>query len=329
MKLISAMLASVTVFSTLPAIRGDDVAPQNANPVLTRAVVVKQAVETRQREYVTARDALFNVLDGAVAQIPAAPTDFTAERAALASFREIIRSLREEGERVQAAQSQFLETAHSYHRELPAAAEVFDQIAVQFTQYQREEPYEDHRRDYAHSVVIFQQLAVRCRAGIQELEPEIARVTANVPYLERSLVFLTRMDQALETVPEFQAGAEYDRLLAQLKNYVTGYERMRTSLRGFHDQLSPSPSTTPPATPTANDKVVLLPAQSGLNGEAHWTYPAVETPPTHFLVRRGKAQIGVIEIHPASASDRHRAAFMASYKGLPISTGDVVADPRQ
>lgn len=329
MKLMSAMLAGVTAFSTLPAMRGEDVTSQNENPLLTRAVVVKQAVETRQREYVTARDALFKVLDGAVAHIPAAPTDFTAERAALGNFREIIHSLREEGERVQAAQSQFLETAHNYHRELPAAADVFDQIATQFTEYQREEPYEDHRRDYTHSAVIFQQLAVRCRAGIQELEPEIARVTVNVPYLERSLLFLTRMDQALETVPEFQAGAEYDRLLAQLKNYVTGYERMRTSLRGFHDQLNPSPSASPPATTVANDKVVLLPAQPGLNGEARWTYPAVEMPPSHFLVRRGGSQIGIIEIHPASASDRYRAAYLASYKGLPISTGDVVSDPRR
>ncbi len=329
MKFIRSLLAIASaLYASVTAI-GDDVSQQHKNAFLTRAATIKQAIETRQQQYVTARDELFSVIDAAVAQIPPAPTDFAAERAALAGFRQIISSLREEGEQVQAAQSRFLEAAHSYHRELPAAAEVFEQISAQFAKYQSEEPYEDHRRDYEYSAAIFGQLAVRCRAGVTELEPEMARVTANVPYLERSLVFLTRLDQALETIPEFQAGAEYDRLLSQLKNYVSGYERMRASLRGFHDQLIPSQRPATPATEVARDNVVLLPAQPGRNPEMRWPLPTPANPWGQYVVKRGQERIGRVEVRRAQGLDSRRSDYLASYVGGRVTHGDVLVDPRR
>ncbi len=245
---MSATRATTVIVATLSislAAYGQDQGASTDAQVLSNANAMKAKVQERQTAYLSARDRLFVVMDAAIERIPETPTDLSAEREAIAGLREVVAQLRLLGEVAIDAHARYLEAANGYQAELPRAADAFERMSEQFRKYQAEEPYQDHKADYAQVAGIFQQLAVRCRSGQQKLQPEIRQVAANLPYMERSVLFLKRLDEALQTIPDFQSGAEYDRLVMQLKNYVATYERMRSSLRQFNQRLTPTSPSRP------------------------------------------------------------------------------------
>lgn len=73
----------------------------------------------------------------------------------------------------------------------------------------------------------------------------------------------------------------------------------------------------------------LLPAQPGRNPEMRWPLPAPANPWGQYVVQRGTERIGRVDVRRAHGVDSHRAAYLASYVGGPVTAGDVLVDPRR
>ncbi len=249
--LVSIPLCWLVLVSWLAAgpVVATSVSPSVDAPSLTvqeEAQAFRTAIEAAEKDLSQKLEATFATVEESIRAIEPKVDHVRAEGRVLNDLRALVRELRLQGDSVFKSQQAFVGSASSFAEKLSAGPAHFRQVAAEFEGFAADETYSELAADYRHVASSFGALADRCEQQLRRVNPAIEEYRVNLVYIERSLLFLARFEQALESVPDL---AEFERLegsLAELARYVRGFERLQGSLRAFDERLH-APAGAPSA----------------------------------------------------------------------------------
>lgn len=221
------------------------VEPTNLDPLTIQeaAEAYTKGLEAAEAELSKDLQATFSALEESIRQVGPKLEDVRAAGEVLNHWRALVHELRVQGEKVLASQQEFVGSASTFADKLSQGPAHFRAVSAEFQAFANEESYSELAQDYRRVAGSFETLAYRCERELERVKPSIEEYRANLGYIERSVVFLRRFEQALAVVPDL---TEFDRLqtsLSELSHYVRGFERLRGSLRAFDERLHGTPAT--------------------------------------------------------------------------------------
>lgn len=206
--------------------------------VLAVAQQLNAKLASAEAKLTDATEQLFVAVEATIAEISTDGQSLDPALRTLAGLRALLKDLRPEGQKVVAAHHVFVDAARGYDSELARAPSALDSLAVRYRQFAAEETYEDLRQRYqqdADTVLAVKALLVARRA---ELGPQVQLVEDNRRYVERTVVYLGRLEELLNSFPDLLDGEKTERFLAMLKRYVDHFGRLKHLLEGFHAKVT-------------------------------------------------------------------------------------------
>lgn len=211
---------------------------------------IKAELESAAKVHSEAGEKLIQSFNDAIKQIPSSTdTNFTAEYQAIEELRKLLEIMIKGSKSVEEALANYLAAAHAYQECLRKAGPAFRKLALEFSKYQEEEPFEDHKEDYNAMAEVFEAFAERTEAALLRVEEDIARVAQLSPYVHNGRVFLFRLNDAIDLIPSGDDARAYSDVNAQIEEYAALYQKLRGSLHLLRDRVR---NNGTPSQPSAN-----------------------------------------------------------------------------
>jgi hypothetical protein len=162
------------------------------------------------------------------------------QKATVEAFRGYVKGLRSIAGDLLSHNRTFMTSQEDYGKALSAAPAKFREASRLFREYAAEEPFAEIKKDYTHLSEDWDTLAslVERRAAEVESESKARDWGDTFRYVERTALFLDRLDAHLESFPvDLDSGDIHERHLADLKAYIEGFEALRKHLGTYREKL--------------------------------------------------------------------------------------------
>lgn len=204
---------------------------QAEDPRLKLARLSKEAVEQQEKDLATIQEEIVRAIEGM------GPGKLEPEKLAVDGLKKLVGQLRGMAKELVEKHSRYVESTTSLKRAMEDSAPAFREASKLFRRYADEETYKDLQQDYIYLGQAWADMARVMEKRAKELDAEPKEVEATVQYLRRTALFLDRFAQHLDSFPDLSTGAERQRFLDQLRNYIQGFESLRSLFRQFHGNL--------------------------------------------------------------------------------------------
>lgn len=203
---------------------------------------LKPALEARERIEASGRslDKLEAELVAAMDRMMPGTFSATQEKVTVLALREYVKKLRAMGKELIGRGDEFVRSSKTYRDAVSSAPGAFREASKVFAQYADEEPFEDFKKEYRKMSVDWANIAATMDFRAKEMnEDEVKRDWPNtLRYLERSCLFLDRLDAFLEAWPvNLEDGVRREQYLNDLKRYLDGFESLRKQLGTLRDKV--------------------------------------------------------------------------------------------
>lgn len=201
-----------------------------ATQVLEAADDAQEAIERIQSGIDRSLDEYFRQLDGAIALVN--DEDFFGEQMTFATLRAITPRLRRMAGDAITAHERLQEQTTSLETALREGLPAIRQAGLQFRDFAEEEQFAEIAKSYRHIGDTLLATAVKYDRVGRQLEPSTAAVASNLRYVQRTDLFLARLETVLDLVTDDVP--ELDAFIENLTKYARSFEQLQGSLKRFH-----------------------------------------------------------------------------------------------
>jgi hypothetical protein len=194
-----------------------------------------QALTSREEEVLENLQQLVMALDEVIKEIDP-DNSFGPELETVKLLKELVAELRKLAQAVTEAQSEFLRALENYTNELRATPPKLREKSESLKKHAMDEPYEHLQEDYLRFSAILAELADRLEKRSYTFESDVALYRETLPHLERTVLFLDRVDDALKVIPEDLMVVESTRRNFEI--YKKGFEQFEAIMHTFHMKLT-------------------------------------------------------------------------------------------
>ncbi|HEY4307993.1 MAG TPA: hypothetical protein VGN12_00950 [Pirellulales bacterium] len=202
---------------------------------LRQAYELKEFIATKEQDLARRQESMIDSLQKAVDRFESA-----SEHGANEVFQEmqpLVRALSAASQDILKNEVEYLASLKRLLVSHYTTPEAYLAAAKLFKEYAAEEPYAEIKEDYLKLAETWSLLSERSWAEMAAIEAEEAELIAFKQYLERSSLFLKRLDAHLSSVPNQVDEQQRQLHLAKMKRYVKGFEELRASLHTFHEKV--------------------------------------------------------------------------------------------
>ena len=168
------------------------------------------------------------------------------------ALKPAVYELRSDSKKLIDFEASYLKSLSSLHQSLVAAPDIYRAAGDVFAGYVSDEPFDDLKNEYLEVANDWRKMADQMHNRDEAIKDEGRSLVEFKRYLERSSLFLERLQAHLESFPDFEGQEEREQYLAGMKRYVDGFEGLRQSLHSFHEKLNPAPTNPAPDASTTN-----------------------------------------------------------------------------
>ncbi len=231
----------------------------NEDPRLQAARRLTASIQRTEQEIARQEEAAFRIIEAAINKLP--DGTLQAQLETLAGFRQATSILDAMARDLLAHRDTIITDLESLHEMTQTAVSVYAEAARMYQEYADEEPFDEIKQDYVTLADAWTAMAAFMDKRTKRLAVENEEIRDTMQYLERTSVFLGRLGQNLESIPDLQALQEREQYLLQLRRYVRSFEEFRNLFRKFNAALQseahpvePQPTSSPAgATQPARD----------------------------------------------------------------------------
>jgi len=234
--LLFATAVAITLCSAVMLRAAENPVSANAEDRrLKLARLYKERIESQEREIAQNEEAAFNAIQEAIAKLPTG--SLQAQQQTLAGFRQATVILGNLARQLLDRREQLLTDIGALNQVTKAAAPAFRETSKLFEQYAKEEPYEEIKKDYVTLAQAWSAMADLMEKRADRFAGENKEITETIQYLERTAIFLERLQQHLDSIPNLDALQDREQYLEQLRRYIRAFEQFRDLFRRFNEAL--------------------------------------------------------------------------------------------
>jgi hypothetical protein len=230
----AAMIPSVLAAETPPIAHANKDAVRN-DPTLTRAKQIKNNIEETERDLAQQEQAAFQRIEQALQQI--SEGSLASQQEALEGFRDATGVLRQLSRDLLANRDKIITDIDKLGHINRLAVPVFQNASKTFAEYAKDEPYEELKKDYTRLAAVWKLIADNLEKRSAQYETENKELADTLRYLERTAIFLDRLYQHFDSLPNISPLTERDQYIENLKKFIRSFERLRELFHGFDDEL--------------------------------------------------------------------------------------------
>jgi hypothetical protein len=166
---------------------------------------------------------------------------FKTETALIAEYRtKLIPSLKQSGHGLEVQHTQLVANLEKYRLSLPEAAKRFRELAALYDGYSETEPdpfFIEEYKDMARRAEVFAKAMEARLAAVEQWQQEAA---AKQQFVQRSLVYLDRLDEFLSIVPSRDKTMEIQEYVERLNKYIEQVQKGIEGVREYARKLEVS-----------------------------------------------------------------------------------------
>jgi hypothetical protein len=171
------------------------------------------------------------------------PGNFLKEKRALDSFRKVIPLLKERATWLLDKQQEFGKHIQLYQAALEKMPRAFMRASEAYSKYAADEGDLFFKEQYLEMSARSKKLAATMEARAKQVSGAEAEVAQKLRFVERSVVFLNRLDEFLAIYnPASGRSADVDAYLRQLDSYITHFNETISSFRQLSEKIQSSPA---------------------------------------------------------------------------------------
>ena len=204
-KLSDALTASRTKATTLSASNSTTAAKesrgQSTDERISKARKLGDELANQEAKVSQEQDQLIQAISKAVDQFK--PSRIETAGDTLQSLRPVVQQLRDDSRAIIDRESDYFKSMTVLHASLSKAPAMFRAAGDVFAKYAQDEPFKEIRSDYENLAESWQLLADGIEKRDADLKQEATEMHNFKSYLERTCVFLERLDSHLASFPKF------------------------------------------------------------------------------------------------------------------------------
>jgi hypothetical protein len=205
------------------------------NPRLTSAKHAKDCIEETERDLARQEQEAFQLIERAIKQIPSGALD--AQQDSLEGFRQVTGVLRQLSSELLANRTKIVTDIDKLCQVNKSAVDAFREAAITFEKYSKEESYAELHEEYLRLAGVWELLAVTLEKRASQYESGNQELKDMLEYLEHVSLFLDRLNQHFESLPNIVILKDRERYDNQLKQFIKSFERLRIMFHEFDDKL--------------------------------------------------------------------------------------------
>lgn len=214
----------------------------DGDQALKDAAAVKQEIAQKEREISRLQLAMISRIESSVAKIDSEKFDGVDN--VVKCLRPLVHQLNVTSKQLLANQEMYFESLRGLHKAVRDSPVAYRAAAEAFDSYAAEEPYEEIKKDYAALADSWRMIADEMEKRAKAIQGQGRDAVEFKKHLERTSLFLERLETHLASFPELSSLSPSDDNQAALLRYIQGFEALRSSLRTFHEKLK---AVAPPA----------------------------------------------------------------------------------
>jgi hypothetical protein len=211
----------------------------------------KNSLEANEKEVARLQEDMITDLEVAVDHFDLKKLESTDE--VVHALHPLVQELSAAAKDILNSEEAYLTALKQLHKNLSAAPTTFRDTARQFENYAAAEPFTEIKEDYLTLAESWYRMAETTERRSEAILAEGKEMTAFKKYLERSSLFLTRLDNHLSSYPDVSDEKTRQEQLERMRHYVSGFEALRSSMRRFHDKIKTAPQSPPVADPETKE----------------------------------------------------------------------------
>ncbi len=250
------------------------------DPRLGAARRITANIQRTEQRIAGEEAAAFRIIDEAINKLP--DGTLQAQLDTLNGFRQATAVLHAMARDLLAHRDNLVTDLESLLEMTQHSVSVYNDAARCFQENAAEEPFDEIKEDYVTLANAWTAMAAFMDERGKRLAIENDEIRDTMQYLERTAIFLDRLKQNLDSLPDLQALQEREQYLEQLRRYIRSFEEFRSLFRKFNAALQSDvrpvtrQSDSSPAQPPRSEQAIPNSSQ----GDEGPSPPAVSPPTT-------------------------------------------------
>ena len=256
------------------------------DPRLGAARRITANIQRTEQRIAGEEAAAFRIIDEAINKLP--DGTLQAQLDTLNGFRQATAVLHAMARDLLAHRDNLVTDLESLLEMTQHSVSVYNDAARCFQENAAEEPFDEIKEDYVTLANAWTAMATFMDERGKRLAIENDEIRDTMQYLERTAIFLDRLKQNLDSLPDLQALQEREQYLEQLRRYIRSFEEFRSLFRKFNAALQsdvrPAALHSAPSPPQPPQSKQEIP--NSTQGDERPAPPAVSPPTTSVSQRR-------------------------------------------
>ena len=256
------------------------------DPRLGAARRITANIQRTEQRIAGEEEAAFRIIDEAINKLP--DGTLQAQLDTLNGFRQATTVLHAMARDLLAHRDNLVTDLESLLEMTQHSVSVYNDAARCFQENAAEEPFDEIKEDYVTLANAWTAMAAFMDERGKRLAIENDEIRDTMQYLERTAIFLDRLKQNLDSLPDLQALQEREQYLEQLRRYIRSFEEFRNLFRKFNAALQ---SDARPAAPKSDINSTRPPQSdqdmpNASHGNDRPARPATTPPTKSYAVAR-------------------------------------------
>jgi hypothetical protein len=205
------------------------------DPKMALAERAKNSIQKKERELAQDEEAAFELIEEALKQVP--DGTLQSEQQTLDGFRQATGVLRKLAHDLLENRDKIVTDIDMLQRMNRSAVPIYRDGAKNFIEFSKSEPYDEIQEDYLRLAGMWNMIADSMEKRAEQFAEQNKEMEEMLRYLERTAVFLDRLQQHFDSIPDLESLKDRERYLENLRRFIKSFEKFRQLFREFDTEL--------------------------------------------------------------------------------------------